>query len=183
MFTRPEEHLGSMILVRWVIMAFTFSTTALISNSLFTTSFLNRKKFTKLLWCTRGSNIGIYLIPMFGLNSIPAVFYKDCYGIKYELMEVVISPSKETKPNYIISSIRKETFWMFPQLRVMRGAVFGTGHILVRAKLRHRIMHEIRYWGIKVLNHIDVSKLKESKVYKNLQKGIGGVEFDWRLGK
>ena len=60
----------------------------------------------------------------------------------------------------------------------MRGAVCGTDHRLVRAKLKLRIMRKSRYQGVKVPKRIDVSKLQDSNVREDLQKALEDEQYD-----
>ena len=63
-------------------------------------------------------------------------------------------------------------------VRVMRGADCDTDHKMLRAKLKIIIRRKVRVNGVKVPKRIDVSKLQDSDVRKNLCDAFDSLEFD-----
>ena len=72
--------------------------------------------------------------------------------------------------NYII--IRKRDLQDVCTVRVIRGAECGTGHKLVRGKLRMRIRRKVRAAGVKLHKRIDVSKLQCVEMQEKLSNAF-----------
>ena len=63
-------------------------------------------------------------------------------------------------------------------VRVMRGAECGTDHMLVRGKLKVNIRRKNRSYGVSIPMRIDVSKLGDLQVRKDLENAFENVNFD-----
>ena len=63
-------------------------------------------------------------------------------------------------------------------VRVMRGAECGSDHRLVRGKLKLHVRRKTRSQGIKFPKRIDVSRLRDMSVRKELQEALESEQFD-----
>ena len=72
------------------------------------------------------------------------------------------------KLDYIIT--RKRDLQDMCTARVMPGAEFGSDHKLVCGKLKFHVMRKPRFQGVKFPKRIDVSKLQNFYVRKELQE-------------